>query len=84
MAEPQNQICTSIGPSTQNRQGRGYWAKYISTLRFCINRGRKRGTDGGKVVGWGVTVVLMNVSRAVWGSFGYQGAAGVRSVVFRS
>lgn len=26
----------------------------------------------------------MNVSESVWGSFGYQGAAGVRSVVFHS
>lgn len=32
----------------------------------------------------GVTGVLMNVSRAVWGGFGYQGAAGVHSVVLRS
>ena len=32
----------------------------------------------------GVTEVLTNVSGAVWGSFGYQGAAGAHSVVFRS
>lgn len=33
---------------------------------------------------WGVTAALTNVSDSVWGSFGYQGAAGVHSVVFRS
>lgn len=84
--EPHNQICTCIGPSTQNRQGRGYWAKYSSSLCFC-NNGGGEGTDGGKAVGWGVgglTAALTNVSEAVWGSFGYQGAAGAHSVVFRS
>lgn len=44
--------------------------------------GGEDGTDGGKAVG--VTVALTNVSRAVWGSFGYQGAAGAHSVVFCS
>lgn len=34
--------------------------------------------------GEGVPAALMNVSDSVWGSFGYQGAAGVHSVVFRS
>lgn len=32
----------------------------------------------------GATGVLLNVSWAVLGGFGYQGAAGVHSVVFRS
>lgn len=34
--------------------------------------------------GVGATAVLMNVSRAVWGSSGYQGAPGAHSVVFCS
>lgn len=34
--------------------------------------------------GVGVTAVLTNVSRAVWGSSGYQGAPGAHSVVFCS
>lgn len=45
-------------------------------------RGRMEVELGGG--GGGVTGVLMNVSRAVWGGFGYQGAAGVHSVVLRS
>lgn len=46
-----------------------------------IRRGRegRRWSDGE-----GVTAALANVSDSVWGSFGYQGAAGVHSVVFRS
>lgn len=48
---------------------------------------RQQGEEqrGSMEVEWGgVTGVLMNVSRAVWGGFGYQGAAGVHSVVLRS
>lgn len=51
---------------------------------FVITGGGEEGTDGGKRGGVGVTATLTDVSEAVWGSFGYQGAAGAHSVVFRS
>lgn len=47
--------------------------------RVEVKRWGGVGGSGGRVTG-----LLMNVSRAVWGGFGYQGAAGVHSVVFRS
>lgn len=48
-AEPHSQICTCIGLSAQNRQGRGYWAKYSSSLCFRNNWGRERGKGVGRV-----------------------------------
>lgn len=91
MAETQTFICTCIGLCT---------GRVCSTNTFpicvyfaAVGWGRE-GKDGGKVVGvvraggggprGGATGVLLNVSWAVWGGFGYQGAAGVHSVVFRS
>lgn len=80
----ERQISTCIDPSTQTRPGRGYWAKYSSSLCFC-NKAGEGGREGWQwSSGEGLTAALTNVSDSVWGSFGYQGAAGVHSVVFCS